>query len=113
MKDRNRAIVRALTSIGALLLLSGCDTERVLHRQKMILANIHVAGYPTAEALRYFAERAAEEPRLSENLTIDLQLGGTLGNEKEVLEKLRKQPMRWTDLKLVEEELQKRAASAG
>ena len=56
--------------------------------QDLILANVHVAGYPTARGLTFFAEQVADDPLLGERLWIDLQLAGVLGNEKEALEKL-------------------------
>ena len=67
------------------LLLAGCSGDSGPSR--LILANVHVDGYPTARGLRVFAEAVAAEPKLA-GYTVDLQLGGVLGNEKETLEKL-------------------------
>ena len=54
---------------------------------RLILSNVHVTGYPTARGLEVFRDRVAAAPELA-GLSIDLQLGGVLGNEKESLEKL-------------------------
>ncbi len=70
----------------ALALVLGCAGEPGGSR-RLILANVHVEGYPTARGLRFFADRVAANPALK-RLDLDLQLGGVLGNEKEVLEKL-------------------------
>lgn len=56
--------------------------------ERWVVANIHPADYPTARALVWLAERVATDPALGDRLELDLQLGGVLGNEKEVLEKL-------------------------
>jgi tripartite ATP-independent transporter DctP family solute receptor len=77
-----------LLTLCALLSLSGCagqngDTKP----QKLILSNVHAEGYPTARGLGVFAEEVENNLALT-RLTIDLQLGGVLGNEKEALEKL-------------------------
>jgi tripartite ATP-independent transporter DctP family solute receptor len=82
-----------LASSSCALLLSAC-TGDAPGPQRLILANVHAAGYPTADALRHFAEAVAQEPALTEGtgrtgVTVDLQLAGVLGNEKEMLEKLR------------------------
>lgn len=71
------------------LLVTGCgDTGDVGPRpQTLILANVHVAGYPTARGLEVFAQAVADDPVLAD-VRVDLQLGGVLGNEKEALEKL-------------------------
>ena len=55
--------------------------------QRLILANVHVAGYPTARGLETFAQAVADDPALA-GVEVELQLGGVLGNEKEALEKL-------------------------
>jgi len=55
--------------------------------RKLILSNVHAEGYPTARGLEVFVEEVANDPALA-RLTIDLRLGGVLGNEKEALEKL-------------------------
>ncbi|MEE8522612.1 MAG: TRAP transporter substrate-binding protein [Thermoanaerobaculia bacterium] len=68
-------------------LLIGCTGDGGPSRERVVLSNVHAEGYPTARGLRFFAERAAEDPVLA-RLDFDLQLGGVLGNEKEVLEKL-------------------------
>ena len=57
--------------------------------RRFILGNVHVEGYPTARGLRFFADAVAADDRLAGRVTIDMQLGGVLGNEKELLEKLR------------------------
>ena len=57
-------------------------------RQRLIVANVHVEGYPTARGLRAFEEAVSADPVLATRLQLDLQLAGVLGNEKEVLEKL-------------------------
>ena len=57
--------------------------------ERFILANVHVEAYPTARGLSQFAETVGADPLLEARLDIDLQLGGVLGNEKELLEKLR------------------------
>jgi tripartite ATP-independent transporter DctP family solute receptor len=53
-----------------------------------VLSNVHIETYPTAKGVIRFAELVAADPELSDRLSIDLQLGGVLGNEKETLEKL-------------------------
>lgn len=69
-------------------LLTGCaGDEANSGPQKLILSNVHVEGYPTARGLEVFAAEVAGDPSLA-RLTVDLQLGGVLGNEKEALEKL-------------------------
>ncbi len=74
-------------------LLAGCEggpgSELRQTRQRLILANVHVEGYPTARGLQHFAAAVHGDERLAGALQIDLQLGGVLGNEKELLEKLR------------------------
>lgn len=67
---------------------AGCNRGLDNGRLSLVLANVHPAGYPTGRGLTYFAESVTADPLLSERLEIDLQLGGTLGDEKEVLEKL-------------------------
>ncbi len=71
----------------ALVLIAGCAGDGGTSQERVVLANVHVEGYPTAKGLSFFAEQAAADPVL-ESLDFDLQLGGVLGNEKEVLEKL-------------------------
>jgi len=85
MKNRIQRIVATTLTLA---LFAGCAAEDRSMPKRLILANIHVAGYPTAEALRFLADRVAAHPQLAGRVNIDLQLGGTLGNEKEVLEKL-------------------------
>ncbi len=74
------------------LLLSACgepaSEEDGESLQKLILANVHVEGYPTARGLRFFADKVGEDPLLGSRLALDVQLAGVLGNEKEALEKL-------------------------
>jgi tripartite ATP-independent transporter DctP family solute receptor len=85
--DRLRTpVFQGMLALG-LALLCGCAAEPGDGRQRLILSNVHVDGYPTARGLRFFADRVAEDPALA-RLDLDLQLGGVLGNEKEVLEKL-------------------------
>ncbi len=79
--------VLVLAAVLASALVLGCTAETGGGRQRLILANVHVEGYPTARGLRFFADRTAADPVLA-RLDLDLQLGGVLGNEKEVLEKL-------------------------
>jgi tripartite ATP-independent transporter DctP family solute receptor len=67
------------------LLLAGCTGDTGPRR--LTLANVHVEGYPTARGIEVFAEAVAAAPELA-GYTVDLQLGGVLGNEKETLEKL-------------------------
>lgn len=57
--------------------------------ERWVLSNVHIETYPTARGLIDLAERAAGEPSLAGRISLDLQLGGVLGNEKETLEKLR------------------------
>ncbi len=71
------------------LLCSACGGDAAAPRvQRLILSNVHVEGYPTAQGLRDFERRVTEEPLLAGRVSLDLQLGGVLGNEKETLEKL-------------------------
>jgi tripartite ATP-independent transporter DctP family solute receptor len=70
------------------LLILGCHRGEGSRQVNLVLANVHPASYPTAKGLAYFAETVAADPLLRDRIKIDLQLGGTLGNEKEVLEKL-------------------------
>ncbi len=89
--DRKSAMTRARGSVVvilALLLVLACGGDAPTRKQRLILSNVHVEGYPTAAGLRDFERRVAEEPLLGERIEIDLQLGGVLGNEKEALEKL-------------------------
>ena len=81
---------RGLFASAALLLLfSACGGEATTKSaERLILSNVHVEGYPTAEGLRDFERRAVEDPLLGARVSLDLQLGGVLGNEKETLEKL-------------------------
>ncbi len=75
---------------GLLLLLAcgGEDAKTAPGKERLILSNVHVEGYPTAEGLRDFERRVTEDPVLGGRIDLDLQLGGVLGNEKETLEKL-------------------------
>ncbi|MCP3958234.1 MAG: TRAP transporter substrate-binding protein [bacterium] len=79
---------RWFQAAAALLLLFGCSGDSVPGKERLILSNVHVEGYPTAQGLRDFERRVGEDPLLGERLALDLQLGGVLGNEKETLEKL-------------------------
>ena len=56
--------------------------------EKLILANVHIEGYPTARGLKDFVSQVRGDELLGSRLAVDLQLGGVLGNEKEALEKL-------------------------
>lgn len=56
--------------------------------RRLVLANVHAAGFPTAVALAGLAREVASEPVLAAAVEIDPQLGGILGGEKEVLEKV-------------------------
>jgi tripartite ATP-independent transporter DctP family solute receptor len=67
----------------------GCSRQEDAGPHKLVLANVHIGGYPTAEGLRFFAGEVAVAPELAGRLELDLQLAGVLGNEKEALEKLR------------------------
>ncbi len=71
------------------LLLLGCGGASEDRPQRLVLANVHVDGYPTAEGLRFLAGKVATDSVLREKVELDLQLAGVLGNEKEALEKLR------------------------
>lgn len=78
-----------LVLTSALVACGGSDDAPETPRQeKLILANVHAPGYPTARGLEAFAQAVAEDPALNARITVDLQLGGVLGNEKEALEKL-------------------------
>jgi len=66
--------------------LTACGPEEG-GTERLILANVHAEGYPTARALGDFADSVAADPALS-GVSVELQLGGVLGNEKETLEKL-------------------------
>lgn len=94
MRVTDRAIAALWgTLLAAALCLSGCQAgptgESLGRKARMILANVHVAGYPTARGLQRFAETVHGDSLLAARVEIDLQLGGVLGNEKELLEKLR------------------------
>jgi len=86
MNHRNR--FSALAAIALFLLLTGCAPQESEGPKRLVLANVHIDGYPTASALQGLAHQIAEDPYLSARLEVDLQLGGVLGNEKETLEKL-------------------------
>ncbi len=72
----------------SLLLLACGGGGTAERRERLILSNVHVEGYPTAEGLRDFERRVGSDPNLAGRVELDLQLGGVLGNEKETLEKL-------------------------
>ncbi len=80
-------------ALGAGLGLVGCGAgpgdDGAPRRERLILANVHVEGYPTARGLRRLAEAVHRDELLGPRVEVDLQLGGVLGNEKELLEKLR------------------------
>ena len=87
-----RTVPAACAWLAACLWLSGCGGGPAgdrADRQRLILANVHVEGYPTARGLQAFAGAVRAEESLAGAMEIDLQLGGVLGNEKELLEKLR------------------------
>jgi tripartite ATP-independent transporter DctP family solute receptor len=73
-----------------LLLVSAvaCGPQPTSGPEQWVLSNVHIETYPTARGLLRFAELVAADPELADRLSIDLQLGGVLGNEKETLEKL-------------------------
>lgn len=77
-----------LTPLLPLVLIACNDLPTERGQARLILANVHVAGYPTARGLEDFASRVHGHPLLAARLEVDLQLGGVLGNEKEALEKL-------------------------
>ena len=81
------------TALTAGVGLSGCGTgpaaDTPTRQERFILANVHVEGYPTARGLQHFAEAVSRDALLGPAIEVDLQLGGVLGNEKELLEKLR------------------------
>ena len=81
---------RPLSLFAAWLLLLACsgDGAKQQPTERLILSNVHVEGYPTAEGLRDFERRVKEDRVLGGRILLDLQLGGVLGNEKETLEKL-------------------------
>ena len=74
-------------ALAAIVVLGACADGDGQSRQRLILGNVHVEGYPTARGLQSFADEVGGDERLR-GLEIDLQLGGVLGNEKELLEKL-------------------------
>jgi tripartite ATP-independent transporter DctP family solute receptor len=78
-----------LAAIGLGACQAGPAGEAPERRSRFMLANVHVEGYPTARGLQHFADTVGEDPVLHRALEIDLQIGGVLGNEKELLEKLR------------------------
>ncbi len=77
-----------LSLVALLLLAAGCGDGADDTRLRLIIANVHVEGYPTARGLRFFEQAVRADPVLSARFETDLQLAGVLGNEKEVLEKL-------------------------
>ena len=84
----NRANHLRVLAVLPLLLHACAEGPADGGKERLILSNVHVEGYPTARGLRFFASRVGEDPLLGERLELDLQLGGVLGNEKETLEKL-------------------------
>jgi tripartite ATP-independent transporter DctP family solute receptor len=93
--EPSSSLARAFRGLALVVgfLLAGCearpDGDLGPARQRLILANVHVEGYPTARGLQQFAAAVRGDEVLGRELEIDLQLGGVLGNEKELLEKLR------------------------
>ena len=81
-------LVVASLAVPAMLAACGGDRATAPKNQRLILSNVHAGGYPTAQGLRDFERRVMEDPLLAGRVTLDLQLGGVLGNEKETLEKL-------------------------
>ena len=83
----------AVLALAGWIGLGGCATDRDgeggPRPERLILANVHVEGYPTARGLEAFVDTVRDDSLLRGALEIDLQLGGVLGNEKELLEKLR------------------------
>ena len=77
---------RTLALLGAAVLLAACSETSGPVR--LTLANVHSPGYPTADALARLDEEVASREELA-GVDLDPQLGGVLGGEKEVLEKVR------------------------
>ena len=90
---RRTTSILPLAALGAGLWLAGCgggpEGDDAPRPARFILANVHVEGYPTARGLESFVDAVARDPVLGSRVEVDLQLGGVLGNEKELLEKLR------------------------
>ena len=93
MRPRLRPATRLAAPLLAGLVLASCGAGTsgggAGRAARFLLANVHVEGYPTARGLEAFAASVGDDPGLRDSLEIDLQLGGVLGNEKELLEKLR------------------------
>jgi tripartite ATP-independent transporter DctP family solute receptor len=87
------ALILARTAASTVIFLVGCGAEptgdATTPQTRLILANVHIEGYPTARGLQQFATTASRDEVLGARFEVDLQLGGVLGNEKELLEKLR------------------------
>jgi tripartite ATP-independent transporter DctP family solute receptor len=83
----NKKVALGLLVLVTLLAL-GCGAPTPDGPRRFIVANVHVEGYPTAQGLRFLEQTVQADPLLASRLTLDLQLAGVLGNEKEVLEKL-------------------------
>ena len=89
MSRKNRHRYRCLFVLMLPLISIACGSDETAPgKQRLVLSNVHVEGYPTAEGLRDFERQVTEDPLLGPRLDLDLQLGGVLGNEKETLEKL-------------------------
>ncbi len=89
LSARGFQVAKAVAVLAFAGLCSACSDERARGPERWVLSNVHIETYPTARGLADLAERVAADPALSSRMTIDLQLGGVLGNEKEALEKLR------------------------
>ena len=74
--------------LATLAVVAGCSAPEKAGKTRLVLANVHAEGYPTASGLQVFAQKVADNPVVNERWIVDLQLAGVLGNEKEVLEKL-------------------------
>ncbi len=84
-----RACLGLFSMFGMLLCCLACGSgDTSPSPRRWVVSNVHAADYPTARGLEDLAEAVQGDPRLASHLTLDLQLGGVLGNEKESLEKL-------------------------
>lgn len=73
------ALQRLALGFFACSLLLGCPGRPDVSRpQRLVLANVHGEGHPTAEALRLMAADLAVDPGLGGRFQLDLQLGGVL-----------------------------------
>jgi tripartite ATP-independent transporter DctP family solute receptor len=88
MASRPRRFL-TVAGVSALLSIGGaCGPSPASGPEQWVLSNVHIETYPTARGLIRFAELVEVDSVLAGRLSIDLQLGGVLGNEKETLEKL-------------------------